>query len=92
MGKISPSNGARKSGVKRTVRIGAHNVSVSLEDAFWDAFKEIADIQGIRRAALVSIIKSEHQGAIYRRRSGCLFSGTIAVGTRGASFDDLVGA
>lgn len=63
MGRISPERALRRSANSRKrVRIGGRDTSLSLEDAFWDALKEIADIRGIRRVDLVSIIKSEHQG------------------------------
>jgi predicted DNA-binding ribbon-helix-helix protein len=32
--------------VKRSIIIGRHKTSVSLEDPFWDAMKEIAAIKG----------------------------------------------
>ena len=47
--------------VRRYVRFGGRNVSVSIEDPFWNALQEIADIRDTRRAALVSTIKSEHR-------------------------------
>ena len=61
MGRISPSNGGRRKSavVKRSVRIGGRNVSVTLEDAFWNALKEIAGIKSIRRGDLISIIRRE---------------------------------
>ena len=63
MGRISPERALRRSANSRKrVRVGGRDTSLSLEDAFWDALKEIADIRGIRRADLVSVIKSEHQG------------------------------
>lgn len=33
--------------VKRSVMIGSHKTSVSLEDAFWDSLKEIAARRGV---------------------------------------------
>ena len=33
--------------VKRTVTVGGHKTSVSLEDAFWDSLKDIAARRGI---------------------------------------------
>lgn len=32
--------------VKRSLTLRGHRTSVSLEDEFWQAFREIADIQG----------------------------------------------
>jgi predicted DNA-binding ribbon-helix-helix protein len=64
MGRISPTKRARSDSavVKRSVTIAGHRTSVSLENAFWVALGEIAAAQGIRRTALVSIIKSESRG------------------------------
>jgi predicted DNA-binding ribbon-helix-helix protein len=61
MERISPSEDARRKSaiVKRYVTISGRNSSVSLESAFWDALKEIADIQGTTRATIVSTIESE---------------------------------
>jgi predicted DNA-binding ribbon-helix-helix protein len=43
------------------VKIGGRNVSVSIEDPFWNALKEIADIRDIPRAELIPTIKSKRQ-------------------------------
>ena len=61
MERISPSEGVRRKStiVRRYVTISGRNSSVSLEDEFWDALKEIADIRGTTRAAIVSTIESE---------------------------------
>jgi predicted DNA-binding ribbon-helix-helix protein len=61
MQRISPSEGARRKSaiVRRYVTISGRNSSVSLESAFWDALKEIADIHGIARATIISTIESE---------------------------------
>ena len=45
--------------VRRYVAINGRNSSVCLESPFWDALEEIADIRGITRAKIVSIIESE---------------------------------
>ena len=42
--------------VKRSLTIAGHRTSVSLEDAFWDALREIAETRGIGMAALVTEI------------------------------------
>lgn len=39
---------------KRSVRIAGHPTSVSLEEAFWDALKEIAAVRGQSLNALIS--------------------------------------
>lgn len=41
---------------KRSVRIAGHRTSVSVEDAFWDALKEIAAARGISIDALITEI------------------------------------
>lgn len=42
--------------VKRSVTIGGHRTSVSLEDAFWSELRGIARAQGVTAAALVAAI------------------------------------
>jgi predicted DNA-binding ribbon-helix-helix protein len=42
--------------VKRSVVLGGHRTSVSLEDAFWSALKGIAEERGIAISALVGAI------------------------------------
>ena len=46
---------------KRSVRIGRHKTSVSLEDAFWQSFKEIAALKDMSVDQLVSIIDKDRQ-------------------------------
>jgi predicted DNA-binding ribbon-helix-helix protein len=46
---------------KRSVRIGRHKTSVSLEDAFWQSFKEIATLKDMSVDQLVSIINEDRQ-------------------------------
>jgi predicted DNA-binding ribbon-helix-helix protein len=41
---------------KRSIVIGGRKTSVSLEDAFWDALREIATARGVPTATLVSTI------------------------------------
>jgi predicted DNA-binding ribbon-helix-helix protein len=47
--------------VKRSLRIDGSNTSVTLEDAFWDALREIAAVRNIHVSELVSTIKIELQ-------------------------------
>jgi predicted DNA-binding ribbon-helix-helix protein len=47
--------------VKRSVKIAGHNTSVTLEDAFWSALREIAAIQNIGRSELLSRINKNRQ-------------------------------
>lgn len=44
---------------KRSVRIAGHPTSISLEDAFWDALREIANQRKIRLSELVEEIDAE---------------------------------
>ena len=54
--------------VKRSVIIAGHKTSVSLEDAFWKAVKEIAIAQGTTLSNVVSSVDAE-------RKCGNLSSG-----------------
>ena len=47
--------------VKRSIMIDGRKSSGSLEDAFWDALKEIAETQKVHVSELVSTIESERQ-------------------------------
>ena len=53
--------------VKRSIRIDGHLTSVSLEDQFWEALKEIAKERGATMQDLIESIKAE-------RRTGGLSS------------------
>ncbi|MEW6257672.1 MAG: ribbon-helix-helix domain-containing protein [Pseudomonadota bacterium] len=44
--------------VKRSIVIAGHKTSVSLEDAFWDALKEIASARRLTLSDLVATIDS----------------------------------
>jgi predicted DNA-binding ribbon-helix-helix protein len=54
--------------VKRSIVVAGHKTSVSLEDAFWKAIKEIAVVRGTTLSNLVSSIDAE-------RKRGNLSSG-----------------
>jgi predicted DNA-binding ribbon-helix-helix protein len=47
--------------VKRSVVLAGHKTSVSLEDAFWKALKEIAGERDMTSSDLVAAIDSERQ-------------------------------
>ena len=47
---------------KRSVVLAGHRTSVSLENAFWDALREIAGESGLSVNALVSQIDSKRSG------------------------------
>jgi predicted DNA-binding ribbon-helix-helix protein len=52
---------ARSPVIKRSVKIAGHDSSVSLEDAFWGALREIATAQNIGLSELVSRIAKDRQ-------------------------------
>jgi predicted DNA-binding ribbon-helix-helix protein len=45
--------------VKRSIVVGGHKTSVSLEDPFWDAMKEIASLKGMTLSGLISQIDTD---------------------------------
>jgi predicted DNA-binding ribbon-helix-helix protein len=47
--------------LKRSVVVAGHKTSVSLEDAFWFAFREIADRQNMTLSELAAAIDSGRQ-------------------------------
>ena len=47
---------------KRSLDIAGHRTSVSLEDAFWIALREIAETQGVSLASLVASIDASRAG------------------------------
>ncbi len=47
---------------KRSVTIAGHATSVSLEEAFWDALRTIADQRGMSLNALVAQIDRAREG------------------------------
>jgi predicted DNA-binding ribbon-helix-helix protein len=51
----------RSSVVKRSIVVAGRKTSVSLEDAFWQTFKEIAGGQHLTLSELVAAIDSERQ-------------------------------
>jgi predicted DNA-binding ribbon-helix-helix protein len=46
---------------KHSLVIAGHATSVSLEQEFWDALKEIADERGIALAALIAEVDAERR-------------------------------
>jgi predicted DNA-binding ribbon-helix-helix protein len=48
---------------KRSIAIGGHKTSISLEDAFWNALKEIASDYHVTRSDLVAGINANRQHA-----------------------------
>jgi predicted DNA-binding ribbon-helix-helix protein len=51
----------KSSVVKRSIVVAGHKTSVSLEDAFWRTFKEIAGGRHLTLSELVAAIDSERQ-------------------------------
>lgn len=47
---------------KRSVLIAGHSTSVSLEEAFWDALKEVAVARGVSVNALIEEIDAGRTG------------------------------
>src|SRR5919204_2721642 len=47
--------------VKRSIVVSGHKTSVSLEDAFWNALKEIAKARNVTLSELVAAIDGERQ-------------------------------
>lgn len=47
--------------VKRSIMVGGHKTSVSLEDPFWDAVKEVAVFQNLTLRELVSQIDIDRE-------------------------------
>jgi predicted DNA-binding ribbon-helix-helix protein len=47
--------------VKRSIVIAGHRTSISLEDSFWKALKEIARIRGETLSGLVAAIDDKRQ-------------------------------
>ena len=49
--------------VKRSIVIAGHKTSVSLEDPFWKALKEIAELNRVRLCDLVASVDTQRQHA-----------------------------
>ncbi|WP_324134507.1 ribbon-helix-helix domain-containing protein [Bosea sp. (in: a-proteobacteria)] len=47
---------------KRSLTVAGHRTSVSLEEPFWEALKEIAAAQGLTVAALIAAIDGSREG------------------------------
>ena len=63
MSPKQPADSPRKPSqvLKRSINIAGHKTSVSLEDAFWGALREIAATRRIPLSDLVSTIDNERQ-------------------------------
>lgn len=49
---------------KRSITIAGHRTSITLEDVFWDALKEIATAKGTSRQTLIEKIDKERTGSL----------------------------
>src|SRR4051794_3512890 len=56
-----PMDGMKSPVVKRSIVIAGHKTSVSLEDAFWKALKEIAAGRDMTLSEMVARIDTERQ-------------------------------
>jgi predicted DNA-binding ribbon-helix-helix protein len=57
-----PTDGDAAAVRKRSVDIGGHRTSVSIEAPFWEALKSIADQRGISMNALIAEIDAARAG------------------------------
>ena len=68
--------------ISRSININGHKTSISLEEAFWSALKDIAHERGKTLSHLVGSIDAKHQFSnLYHRPFGCLCLSTIAIST-----------
>ena len=64
--------------IKRSVVLSGHKTSVSLEDAFWESFKEIAASRGMPLSTLLTKVEAGHHHEIFPQASAFSCSTTIA--------------
>lgn len=62
MSSHSETGGGSNAVIKRSVRIARHSTSISLEDSFWDALRDIAMARGLSLNALIAEIDSARAG------------------------------
>jgi Ribbon-helix-helix domain len=65
--------------LKRSIVIEGHKTSVSLEDEFWESFKEIAEERGMTVTAMIGAIDDDRNMPTYRQRSDFLCLAPIAI-------------
>lgn len=58
----SEAQGLDQRNIKRSLSIAGHQTSISLEEPFWRALKDIAEARGASLAALVAEIDGERKG------------------------------
>jgi predicted DNA-binding ribbon-helix-helix protein len=49
--------------LKRSIVIAGHKTSISLEDEFWESFKEIAEERGMTVTAMIGAIDDDRKHA-----------------------------
>ena len=64
----------KSSVIKRSVAIAGHKTSVSLEDAFWQDLRKIANAQQATLSNVVAEIDKKRNTEIYPQRSVCSYS------------------
>jgi predicted DNA-binding ribbon-helix-helix protein len=70
---MNNASAARKSPVrKRSIMLDGHKTSVTLEDAFWDAFKEIATTQGTTASHLIATLDNERRERLHANLSSAV--------------------
>ena len=69
--------------VKRSVIVGGHKTSISLEDAFWGALKEIAQAKGSTVTQMVSQIDETRQQGNLSSAIRLFVLGHVRNGTNG---------
>lgn len=47
--------------IKRSIKVGGRSISVSLEDAFWEGFRDLAALDGVTLGELLCAISSDLQ-------------------------------
>jgi predicted DNA-binding ribbon-helix-helix protein len=57
----SNEDAMKSSVIKRTVMVGGHKTSISLEEEFWSELKEIAQAQGASLAQILTEIDTTRQ-------------------------------
>jgi hypothetical protein len=77
--KKKPDSGddyLRSKVLKRSIVVGGHRTSVSLEDVFWSEFRSIANEMSLPVSELIARIDAERKHAIFHPQSESLFSNT----------------
>ena len=73
--------------IKRSVSIRGHKTSISLEEPFWRALREMAERRGIPVAAVVREIDDERSRRMARRKGAATDAGGLSSAIRVAVLD-----